>query len=425
MEPANGRVQRVFEAAQAEGARLPGGLCFPPLSPDPIPVRVVSRTHVCLPGACFTFCLPGIRFSSSLPGRCFSSSLPGPSPSRRRPPAYRAPPAGPAACRNRTRQTCAQQPRVAPLLRSKPATLPTATRVLPRTAWTIPTVPCPSCQTASRRYAHSRRVQTKQLPCPLQFLDFTALPPQPRSGCRHLDPGNEPQTCQHSPEKPRRGGRHRKRGGRHPPVRLLAEPHLLQQPETLSSRRAAVREVPADRETGECEMGTVPRSVAAHGRSACRAQRLGGQRSETTAPAGRKWRGPRRTNVLLRIGLRSNILREQCRRTCGCSPTKPASLWWNSSGSHWNTPLGRQDPPRPQCRAPGGGSDHPDPQCRAPGGWFRPPRSSMQSARGVVPTTPILNAERQGGGSDHPDPQCGAPGGWFRPRQVVRRTGWP
>jgi|GEM_PF-6704412 len=89
------------------------------------------KAHVCLPGFSVTTSQPGLCFTTSQPGLCFTTSQPGPSPPRRRPPAYRAPPARPAARRNRTRQTCAQQPRVAPLLRSKPATLPTATRVTP------------------------------------------------------------------------------------------------------------------------------------------------------------------------------------------------------------------------------------------------------------------------------------------------------
>jgi hypothetical protein len=47
----------------------------------------------------------------------------------------------------------------------KPATYPRRPS-RGRTAWTIPTVPCPSCQTASRCYAHSHRCPTiKHLLC--------------------------------------------------------------------------------------------------------------------------------------------------------------------------------------------------------------------------------------------------------------------
>jgi len=93
---------------RTKGARLPAG----------------ARLHHQPAGALLY--QPASRGSASPP------ACRGPSPSRRRPPAYRAPSAGPAACRNRPRQTCAQQPRVAPLLRSKkPATLPTTTRVTP------------------------------------------------------------------------------------------------------------------------------------------------------------------------------------------------------------------------------------------------------------------------------------------------------
>ena len=123
---------------------------------------------------------------SASPPACRGSASPpacrGPSPSRHRPPACRAPSAGPAARRNRPRQTCAQQPRVAPLFRSEknPPRYPRRPG-LPQTAWTIPTVPCPSCQTASRRYAHSHRHPAiKQLLCQPDPMDWQAVTSRPR-----------------------------------------------------------------------------------------------------------------------------------------------------------------------------------------------------------------------------------------------------
>ncbi len=52
----------------------------------------------------------GISLTSCLPGLCFTSSPPGSFLQRRRPPAYRAPPARPAATRNRARRTSALLP---------------------------------------------------------------------------------------------------------------------------------------------------------------------------------------------------------------------------------------------------------------------------------------------------------------------------
>jgi endogenous inhibitor of DNA gyrase (YacG/DUF329 family) len=164
-------------------------------------------------------------FTSCLPGACFTSCLPGSFLQRQRPPASRAPPARPAAMRNRARQTCALL-QSGTSCRSKPATYPRRPG-RSRTAWTIPTVPCPSCQTASRRYAHSHRHPTiKQLLCRARPLDLHALAdglgwrPPPRN------PPDGPSALRYSPAETI------KMANRHPsthsatstPARLLSSP---------------------------------------------------------------------------------------------------------------------------------------------------------------------------------------------------------
>jgi hypothetical protein len=82
--------------------------------------------------------------------------------------------------RNRARQTGARLPSGTSCRSEKePATYPRRPG-RSRTAWTIPTVPCPSCQTASRRYAHSHRhPATKHLPCHARPLDLRVLADAP------------------------------------------------------------------------------------------------------------------------------------------------------------------------------------------------------------------------------------------------------
>jgi hypothetical protein len=75
---------------------------------------------------------------------------------------------------NRAHQTRALLPS-GTSCRSKPATYPRRP-CRSRTARTIPTVPCPSCQTASRRYAHShRRAHIKHLLCQSRPLNLRVL----------------------------------------------------------------------------------------------------------------------------------------------------------------------------------------------------------------------------------------------------------
>jgi hypothetical protein len=128
-----------------------------------------------LPGLCFTSSLPGLCFTSSLPGLCFTSSLPGavaltaPTASLSRSACQTGRYAQPSPPDARTpakwHLLLGQNP---PLTHGDPAEA--------QAAWTIPTVPCPSCQTASRRYAHShRRAHIKQLLCQSGRVDFRIL----------------------------------------------------------------------------------------------------------------------------------------------------------------------------------------------------------------------------------------------------------
>jgi hypothetical protein len=99
----SGSVAQGGVRGRVEGTRLPAGLCFTSCLPG-------FCFTSCLPGLCFTSSLPGPCFTSCLPGACFTSCLPGSFLQGRRPPAYRAPPARPAAPRNRARQTRALLP---------------------------------------------------------------------------------------------------------------------------------------------------------------------------------------------------------------------------------------------------------------------------------------------------------------------------
>ncbi len=64
------------------------------------------KAHVCLPGPASPPACRGPASPPACPGACLTSSLPGSFLQRQRPPASRAPPARPAALRNRARQTC-------------------------------------------------------------------------------------------------------------------------------------------------------------------------------------------------------------------------------------------------------------------------------------------------------------------------------
>jgi len=120
--------------------------------------------------------------------------------------------------RNRPRQTRALLPSGTSCRSEKPATYPRRPG-RSRTVWTIPTVPCPSCQTASRRYAHShRRAQNKHLLCQSGRMDLRIVADGLRQRPPPRNPPDEPPASRYSPAETT------ETANRHPPTHSATSP---------------------------------------------------------------------------------------------------------------------------------------------------------------------------------------------------------
>jgi hypothetical protein len=156
------------------GSRVGAHVCLPGSASPPAcrgsaspPASRAALLHL-QPAGALLHLQPAGALHHLQPARAVASTAPTASLSRRACQASR--------CTQRSPANTRTPAKVAPLVgQKKPATYPRRPG-RSQTAWTIPTVPCPSCQTASRRYAHSHRCPAiKQLLCQSGSTDLRLL----------------------------------------------------------------------------------------------------------------------------------------------------------------------------------------------------------------------------------------------------------